>query len=292
MNEEKFDISPDGLFDLIKKGESDIVEFKTRLPAADIISRVFAAFANSNGGILIIGVADNGNIVGLSQDEAVAAINRIHTIASSLLPQSVQLGSVEVQGRFLVYAVVQKVSAHYGPIMSARGEIYQRSGQTIVMIPGSSLKGAIRSIIEKPEEKKDGITAFVAMSFREEEEPSLIDYYKAMERATLNCKLPIKLRRVDLVEGDYEISQKIMGEIDKADIVIADFTLSSRNVYFELGYARGLERRIIQTARKGTQMEFDVRNWRTIFYRNATELEAKLLPELQTAFTELNEKNS
>ncbi len=292
MNEEKFDISPDGLFDLIKKGESDIVEFKTRLPAADIISRVFAAFANSNGGILIIGVADNGNIVGLSQDEAVAAINRIHTIASSLLPQSVQLGSVEVQGRFLVYAVVQKVSAHYGPIMSARGEIYQRSGQTIVMIPGSSLKGAIRSIIEKSEEKKDGITAFVAMSFREEEEPSLIDYYKAMERATLNCKLPIKLRRVDLVEGDYEISQKIMGEIDKADIVIADFTLSSRNVYFELGYARGLERRIIQTARKGTQMEFDVRNWRTIFYRNATELEAKLLPELQTAFTELNEKNS
>lgn len=292
MNEEKFDISPDGLFDLIKKGESDIVEFKTRLPAADIISRVFAAFANSNGGILIIGVADDGNIVGLSQDEAVAAINRIHTIASSLLPQTVQLGSVEVQGRFLVYAVVQKVSAHYGPIMSARGEIYQRSGQTIVMIPGSSLKGAIRSIIEKPEDKKDGITVFVAMSFREEEEPSLIDYYKAMERATLNCKLPIKLRRVDLVEGDYEISQKIMGEIDKADIVIADFTLSSRNVYFELGYARGLERRIIQTARKGTQMEFDVRNWRTIFYRNATELETKLLPELQTAFTELNEKNS
>jgi nucleoside 2-deoxyribosyltransferase len=272
--------------------DSLVVEFKTRLPAADIISRVFAAFANSNGGILIIGVADNGNIVGLSQDEAVAAINRIHTIASSLLPQSVQLGSVEVQGRFLVYAVVQKVSAHYGPIMSARGEIYQRSGQTIVMIPGSSLKGAIRSIIEKPEEKKDGITAFVAMSFREEEEPSLIDYYKAMERAILNCKLPIKLRRVDLVEGDYEISQKIMGEIDKADIVIADFTLSSRNVYFELGYARGLERRIIQTARKGTQMEFDVRNWRTIFYRNATELEEKLLPELQTAFTELNKKNS
>lgn len=130
------------------------------------------------------------------------------------------------------------------------------------------------------------------MSFREEEVPSLIDYYKAMERAVISCQLPITLRRIDLVEGDYEISQKIMEQIDNSDLIIADFTLSSRNVYFELGYARGLRRRIIQTARKGTQLEFDARNWRTLFYRNATELEEKLIPELKTVYEELIEKNS
>jgi nucleoside 2-deoxyribosyltransferase len=77
-----------------------------------------------------------------------------------------------------------------------------------------------------------------------------------------------------------------MDEIDKADIVIADLTLNPRNVYFELGYARGKPCRIIQTARKETVLEFDIRNWRTIIYRNATQLEEKLIPELKAAYAE------
>lgn len=127
------------------------------------------------------------------------------------------------------------------------------------------------------------------MSFRQEEEPALVDYYRAMERATLKTKLSVKLSRIDLVEGDYEISQKLMDEIDKADIVITDFTLRPSNVYFELGYARGRRNRIIQIARKDTVLEFDIRNWRTIFYRNATELEERLSQALDTACVELAE---
>ena len=60
-----------------------------------------------------------------------------------------------------------------------------------------------------------------------------------------------------------------MNEIDLAEIVLADFTLNSRNVYVELGYARSARKRIIQTARKGTVLEFDVRQWRTSLYRSA-----------------------
>jgi hypothetical protein len=78
-----------------------------------------------------------------------------------------------------------------------------------------------------------------------------------------------------------------MAEIDKANIVIADFTLSSKNVYFELGYARGTKKRIIQCARKGTELEFDIKMWRTLFYRNATELEEKLIPALKNAYAEV-----
>jgi nucleoside 2-deoxyribosyltransferase len=131
------------------------------------------------------------------------------------------------------------------------------------------------------------ITAFVAMSFREEEEPALVDYYAAINRAAKNSGLPIKVTRMDLEAGDYEISQGIMDKIDEADIIVADFTLSSRNVYFEVGYARGQQKRVIQTARKETVLEFDVHHWRTLFYRNATELEARLLPELAAAYQEV-----
>ena len=92
---------------------------------------------------------------------------------------------------------------------------------------------------------------------------------------------------MDLVEGDFEISQQIMEEIDAAQIGLADFTLSPNNVYFELGYARGKGKRIIQTARKDTGLEFDVRNWRTVFYRNATELQEKLVAEFRSAYADV-----
>lgn len=125
------------------------------------------------------------------------------------------------------------------------------------------------------------------MSFRNEEEPALVDYYRAIERAVNRLGIPIDLKRIDLEEGDYEISNEVMYQIDQCDIVIADFTLSSANVYFELGYARGRNKEVIQTARKETALEFDVRNWRTAFYRNATELEEKIGPALQTAYAKV-----
>jgi len=62
-------------------------------------------------------------------------------------------------------------------------------------------------------------------------------------------------------------------------------------VYFELGYARGCKnKQIVQTARKDTLLEFDVRNWRTEFYCNATELEEKLIPALQSAYARATEQ--
>jgi hypothetical protein len=41
-------------------------------------------------------------------------------------------------------------------------------------------------------------------------------------------------------------------------------------VYLEVGYARGREKALIQCARKGTELEFDVKTWHTLFYCNAT----------------------
>jgi len=288
-----FDTSPEGILNIISQGESATVEFKQRFPPTDVIARVLAAFANTNGGILLIGIADDGSVVGIPEHDVKSSIERLHRIASSLLGYPVQIGSVTIQGKFIIYAIVDKVPMHLGPVLSSKGEFLKRDGARIVSIPGSSLKGVLRQFVEtlKDENKKE-FKIFVAMSFRDEEKPALEDYYRAMQRAVNRTKVPIVLRRVDLIDGDFEISQKIMDEIDESGAIIADFTLTSRNVYFELGYARGKGIRIIQTARKGTSLEFDIRNWKTIFYRNATELEEKLIPELQAAYKEFIEKKS
>jgi hypothetical protein len=118
------------------------------------------------------------------------------------------------------------------------------------------------------------------MSFREEEEPTLVDYWQAMLRAAARARREFKLIRLDQLEGDYDIVDQIYKEIDAAHMVIADLTFSPPNVYLEIGYARGREKRVIQTCRDDTQLEFDVRGRRTLIYRNATTLEYKLLREL------------
>jgi hypothetical protein len=282
------DVTADAIVELAAQGESQTVEFKTSFPPDHTISKILTAFANTQGGILLIGICDNGEIVGLSQDEADNAVNRLQKIAASLFPWGIdEVGSVTIGGKKIVYAIIEQAPDYYSPVMTSSGDIYKRESNRIVYVPSDErLEPSIRSKISHIKPMETAI-AFVAMSFRDEEEPALVDYFKAMERAAEQTNLPIDIVRVDLVEGDYEISQEIMNEIDKADIVIADFTMSSRNVYFELGYARGKDKYVIQTARNGTQLEFDIRNWRTLFYRNATELEEKLIPALEAAYAEI-----
>jgi nucleoside 2-deoxyribosyltransferase len=132
----------------------------------------------------------------------------------------------------------------------------------------------------EPLPQSSPIRVFVAMSFHEEEEPALVDYFQAMLRAAEKAHREFTLIRLDHVEGDYAIIDRIYKEIDAAHLVIADLTLSSPNVYLEIGYARGRRKHVIQTCRSDTQLEFDVRGGRTLMYRNATTLEHKLLREL------------
>jgi len=67
------------IIDLIKNGETDFVEFKSSLawdykkqqPSKEMkiaVARAASSFMNSNGGILLIGVADDKTLLGLDQD--------------------------------------------------------------------------------------------------------------------------------------------------------------------------------------------------------------------------------
>ncbi len=57
------------LSDLIAQGEGSRIEFKQTISAAHRIARTLAAFANTAGGTLLIGVADDGRIVGIGSEE-------------------------------------------------------------------------------------------------------------------------------------------------------------------------------------------------------------------------------
>lgn len=274
-----FDTTEMGIKEIISRGESQTVEFKERLPSDYILAKVLVAFANTTDeGIILIGVEDNNEIIGLTKKEALVAVDKLRRISTTLGLQ-IETGTRNINGRIIVFAVIEKPPKFRLPLTTSRGEVYIRKGAATGLV---SLEEVTLPLVRGREMRK--IRGFVAMSFREEEDPTLVDYFEAMERAADKTKLPISLTKIDLEEGDFEISQKIMDEISKSDFVLADFTLSPRNVYFETGYARGCGKFVLQTARLDTKLEFDVRNWKTIFYKNATELEKRLIPAFKEMY--------
>ena len=277
-----FDTSEEGLKKIISKGESQTVEFKERLPPDNILARLMVAFANTTGGIILIGIGEDEKITGLTKKETYLALSRLQQIGITLFNSKIKTATTHINGRIVVSAIINKASDTLSPILTSSGDVYVRSG----VLTTKSIEKEVDISLTTGEK----INGFVAMSFREEEEPALVDYFEAMKRAVKESKLPINLTRIDLLEGDYEISQKIINEIFKSDFILADFTLTPRNVYFEIGIARGCEKVVLQTARYDTVLEFDIRNWRTLFYKNATELEKILRNTMEDVYRKVIEK--
>lgn len=59
----------DRLMDLIEEGEHQQQDFKYRIDSSQKISKTLVAFANTDGGRLLIGVKDNGRIAGVDPQE-------------------------------------------------------------------------------------------------------------------------------------------------------------------------------------------------------------------------------
>jgi hypothetical protein len=264
---------------LARQGENQWVELKGSLPQASELAKQMAAFANSGGGLLIVGAADDGKVMSYLPADADKAVRRMKSVADSVLPNLAHPRRGEVETGWLAWAVIEPAPQ---PVVTADGAYWRRTSDRVHVaeLPPQGLIIGDPPGASAPLSNVSEIRVFVAMSFREEEEPALGDYWQAMLRAAEKARRDFRLIRVDEVEGDYEIVARLYEEIDNAHMVIADLTLSPPNVYLEIGYARGRGKQVIQTCREDTRLEFDVRGRRTLIYRNATTLEHKLLKEL------------
>jgi hypothetical protein len=111
---------------------------------------------------------------------------------------------------------------------------------------------------------------FVIMSFSEDMEP----VFEGIEAAARTVGFEAK--RVKDIVGDYRITSRIIELINTSCMVVVDLTHERPNVYFELGYARGVGKTVITTAREGTQVHFDVKDWTCTFYADSRILERSL----------------
>ncbi|AJG98173.1 hypothetical protein LF65_01566 [Clostridium beijerinckii] len=123
---------------------------------------------------------------------------------------------------------------------------------------------------------------FVVMSFQDD--PLLQDAYETIKRTIGKLKKGLKCERVDEIQDDFIITDKIIECIKKAGLIIVELTGDRPNVYYELGYAKALGKRLILVAREGEKPHFDVTTQNIIFYKNSTTLEQALNKRLRSLF--------
>lgn len=115
---------------------------------------------------------------------------------------------------------------------------------------------------------------FLIMSFAED----LEDYVAAVKEV---CKaVGFDAFRTDSLPATntHQIVDTIHDHIKDCGFVIADLTNERPNVYYEIGYAKGLDKKLILTSKKGAPVHFDLQGLRRIEWTGSENLKKQLRP--------------
>lgn len=120
--------------------------------------------------------------------------------------------------------------------------------------------------------------AFVAMRFSDEMKKV---YKEAIEPAISDTGY--KPMNLAFLEHNEKIDDKIIAEIRKSGLLVADLTENNQGVYFEAGLAMGLGIPVIWTCRKDNfeSIHFDTRQYNYIVWENPDELKEKLINRIE-----------
>jgi nucleoside 2-deoxyribosyltransferase len=122
------------------------------------------------------------------------------------------------------------------------------------------------------------LIAFVVMAISEAY-PELEDVLNTIKKACGH--FDIDAIRIDEIEHPYRITDLLLRALKNSDLVVADISYERPNVYYEIGYAHGIEQQIILIAKTGQPLHFDIKDYKVIFYKNMIELEASLKQRLR-----------
>jgi len=97
------------LRELIAGGESSTVEFKRKFTSIDKIAREVVAMANTSGGYLLIGVDDDGTVVGVPSEKE--TVNQVAQAMTTIVPElPVRVEVVELEWKDVVVVAVPRSS--------------------------------------------------------------------------------------------------------------------------------------------------------------------------------------
>jgi len=116
------------LLELVQKGESSLVQFKETINHVNQLSQEFSALANTEGGIVLIGIADTGEIKGLSAEQIHKFNQWISNVASqNMKPPVSPLTEIVTVGEKNVL-VVKIPSGYAKPYYTNEGVAWVKMG--------------------------------------------------------------------------------------------------------------------------------------------------------------------
>lgn len=128
--------------------------------------------------------------------------------------------------------------------------------------------------------------AFIMMSISATD-PTLEDALSAIKRAT--AQHGIEAVRVDEIEHSKKITDVILEKLRGSRFLVCDISTERPNVYYELGFAHGIGKEVILTAREGTTLHFDIKDYNVIFYKNYSELEFRVAKRISETIASQSE---
>lgn len=176
---------------LIAKGEGTDLDFKRRITSQPKIARTLAAFANHRGGILLVGVEDNGEIVGADPEEEMFMI---HEAAEQYCDPPVDVHFTIYEDDFVTVLQAQVIRSlkkpHLAPDEHEEWQIYIRAHDKTLVASKTALKQI--DAIDEPESTDDLDTKELAAL-------SYLRHHQSLTAKVYSRQLNISLQRANRI---------------------------------------------------------------------------------------------
>lgn len=200
---------------LIKQGEHQRLDFKFEISDSKKIARTLAAFANTKGGKLLIGVKDNGTIAGV---RSIEEYHMLEAAAQMYCRPEITFEAKEwhVEGKAVLEITIPKRTgrAHKAPNHDGKYMVYIREEDQNLLANSVLLK-----VWKKQENKTE-----IKIEYKDAEK-ILLNYLKDNEQITLN-----KFSKMAKIPRHK--AEKILVDFIVIDIINIIFT--EKQIYYTL----------------------------------------------------------
>ena len=154
-------------------------------------------------------------------------------------------------------------------------ECYDRIAGIVELVNPLTVENAEKNIIVTGQKTTPILpdTAFIMM-WMDPKLPELEDLYVAIKRCFSN--FGISAKQVDDIEHSGKITEEIINKIKSSEFLYADLTGARPNVYYEVGFAHALSKKVILYRKAGESLHFDLAGYNCPEYKNLVDLEKKL----------------